>query len=159
MIIQHHEMREVMICPGRVHLSQIRIMLNTQITELMTPTPRVVQSEDSLLRVKQIFEQQQFHHHLPVVDGNGLIGMISLYDFIIAMGGASLDDKEPVYASKKASEIMSRDLVSCTPESTLGDVLKLMLTHHVSGIPVVQGADLVGIVTSRDVLRWVSERG
>jgi CBS domain-containing protein len=118
----------------------------------MTANPEVVRSGDSLLVVKKLFEKQQFHHHIPVVDNGALVGMISLYDFIIAMRGASLDDTEPVYSSKTAGDIMSREVKSCSPETTVAVAVKMMLEHHINALPVVDGNALRGIVTSRDVM-------
>lgn len=51
-------------------------------------------------------------------------------------------------------EIMSKELVTLTPDKNIGEALKLMLKHDVRHIPVVDHANkekLVGIITSRDV--------
>lgn len=54
---------------------------------------------------------------------------------------------------KKASDIMTHPVVSVRPDVYLTDAIKLMLRHHISGLPVV-GADgrLVGIVTEHDMI-------
>ncbi|MFO0361118.1 MAG: HPP family protein [Flavobacteriales bacterium] len=127
-------------------------MSSQTVTSIMTANPEVVRAGDSLLVVKKMFEKQQFHHHIPVVDNGTLAGMISLYDFIIAMRGASLDDTEPVYASKTAGDIMSREVKSCTPETTIASAVAIMLEHHINALPVVENTILRGIVTSRDLM-------
>lgn len=127
-------------------------MSSHTVASIMTANPEVVRSGDSLLVVKKMFEKQQFHHHIPVVDNGTLEGMISLYDFIIAMRGASLDDTEPVYSSKTAGDIMSREVKSCPPETTIATAVKMMLEHHINALPVVEGNSLRGIVTSRDMM-------
>lgn len=134
-------------------------MLDTKVSDLMTHSPEVIQENDSLLTVKRIFESQHFHHHLPVVRGDILTGMISLYDFIIAMRGATLDDNEPVYSSCTAGEIMSREVITCEAHASIRDVLSLMMEHHINGVPVISDNKLVGIVTSRDIMRWISRIG
>ena len=51
-------------------------------------------------------------------------------------------------------EFMSKDPVCCNPESSLGDVARLMVDHHCGGIPVVEHGNsgkLVGVVTDRDI--------
>ncbi len=54
----------------------------------------------------------------------------------------------------KAHHIMTRKVIKVAPGDSITDAARLMLQHHVSGIPVVdlKGA-LVGIVTERDLLR------
>lgn len=49
------------------------------------------------------------------------------------------------------------DPVTTTEESTVADVQKIMRAYHISGVPVVRGKKLVGIVTNRD-LRFVSHQ-
>ena len=51
-------------------------------------------------------------------------------------------------------EFMSKDPVCCNPESSLGDVARLMVDHHCGEIPVVEHGNsgkLVGVVTDRDI--------
>ena len=54
---------------------------------------------------------------------------------------------------KKASDIMTHPVVSVRPDARLTDAIKLMLRHHISGLPVV-AADgrLVGIITEHDII-------
>jgi CBS-domain-containing membrane protein len=53
----------------------------------------------------------------------------------------------------KVSEIMTRRVISITPEATLLNAIRLMLKHHISGLPVIDHDHrLVGIVTESDFL-------
>jgi IMP dehydrogenase len=56
-----------------------------------------------------------------------------------------------VRAVKKYESGIIRDPVTITPERTVGELLALTREHDISGVPVVSGPDLVGIVTSRDI--------
>ena len=56
-----------------------------------------------------------------------------------------------VRAVKKFESGVIRDPITITPDRTVGELLALTREHNISGVPVVDGADLVGIVTSRDV--------
>lgn len=54
----------------------------------------------------------------------------------------------------KAHQIMTRNVITIAPDASIHDAAKLMIDHHVSGLPVVDGAGkLIGIVTERDFLR------
>ena len=54
----------------------------------------------------------------------------------------------------RAIDVMTRDVVTATPEMTVQDVAKLMINHRISGVPIVDGdRQLVGIVTEGDLLR------
>ena len=52
---------------------------------------------------------------------------------------------------KKYESGVIKDPITVTPDTTVGDVLKLTHAHQISGVPVVDGERLVGIVTSRDL--------
>ncbi|MBS0590192.1 MAG: IMP dehydrogenase [Proteobacteria bacterium] len=52
---------------------------------------------------------------------------------------------------KKFEAGVIRDPITVTPATSIRDVLKLVRAHNISGVPVVDGGKLVGIVTSRDL--------
>lgn len=54
----------------------------------------------------------------------------------------------------KAHQIMTRKVITVSPDASIADAAKLMIDHHVSGLPVLDAAgELLGIVTERDFLR------
>ena len=54
----------------------------------------------------------------------------------------------------RAIDVMARDLVTATPQTTVHDAAKLMINNRISGLPIVDGdRQLVGIVTEGDLLR------
>lgn len=53
----------------------------------------------------------------------------------------------------QVAEVMTRDVVTASPQTSVTELAKLMLDHHLSGIPVVDAGRLVGIVSERDLMR------
>ena len=53
----------------------------------------------------------------------------------------------------KIAEVMSRSVVTLTPEQTLRDAVELLRSKHIRHLPVVEDSKLIGIVTDRDVKR------
>jgi len=58
---------------------------------------------------------------------------------------------EMVKKVKRAEALIIRDVVTVGPEQTVVEALELMRAHDISGLPVVDGEKLVGILTGRDV--------
>jgi IMP dehydrogenase len=56
-----------------------------------------------------------------------------------------------VRAVKKFESGMVKDPISASPNLTVKELLDVMAKHNFSGVPVVEGAELIGIVTSRDI--------
>ena len=53
----------------------------------------------------------------------------------------------------KAKDIMTRNIISVTPETGITDVAKLLLEKHINGVPVVdEKGNLVGIVCQSDLI-------
>ncbi len=51
------------------------------------------------------------------------------------------------------ADVMTRDVVSVGPKATVAEIAKLMLEHHLSGVPVVENGKLVGMISERDLMR------
>ena len=52
-----------------------------------------------------------------------------------------------------ASEIMGRNLISARPDQRLSDLEKLLVNHNISGVPVIDGTRMVGVVSRSDITR------
>ncbi len=82
---------------------------------------------------------------IPIVDKDKIVGVITDRDIVIR----GVAEKHP--GSTKVEDIMSTDLVTVSPESTLDEVSQLMSKHQVRRLPVVEGNQLVGIVALGDL--------
>src|SRR5512145_1375545 len=51
----------------------------------------------------------------------------------------------------KADEVMTRDLVTVGPETTVGEIAAIFVRHRISAVPVVSGKHLLGIVSQTDL--------
>lgn len=53
----------------------------------------------------------------------------------------------------EVSEVMTKDVITCKPSDPVQDIVKLMSSKDISGIPVVEGEKVVGMVTEADIMR------
>lgn len=53
----------------------------------------------------------------------------------------------------QASDILTQEVVTVSPDTTIAEVVRLMLTFRISGLPVVKDGAVVGIVSEGDLLR------
>ncbi|MBD3609546.1 MAG: IMP dehydrogenase [Gammaproteobacteria bacterium] len=61
------------------------------------------------------------------------------------------EQAEQVRLVKKFESGVIKEPVTVSPDMSIGDVVELTRAHQISGLPVVNGEDLVGIITSRDI--------
>jgi CBS domain-containing protein len=97
---------------------------------------------------------------LPVVKDGLLVGIITLGDVRGAepSGATSLSIWELNYLLNqlKIAEIMTHNLITISPNATIGQAAETMLEYKVSGLPVVDyERGLVGIITESDIFRMV----
>jgi IMP dehydrogenase len=69
---------------------------------------------------------------------------------IIHKNMAAEKQAEEVRRVKKFESGVIKDPITVTPDTSIRDVIELTSANNISGVPVVDGEDLVGIVTSRD---------
>ena len=127
------------------------------LSELMTRAVVSVEMDDSLRVVKALFDRLSFHHLL-VIEGGKLVGVISDRDLLKSIspriGTNSESEQDLATLNKRVHQIMRRKPHALFPESTLDDAISLFCHQHISCIPVVndQGKP-VGIVSWRDIMK------
>ena len=55
-------------------------------------------------------------------------------------------------SEQTVESLMTSPVVTCSPETDIGDVVRMMDAHQIRHIPIVDGASLVGIVSIRDIV-------
>ncbi|MDD3276642.1 MAG: CBS domain-containing protein [Kiritimatiellales bacterium] len=85
-----------------------------------------------------------------VMDGNQLVGIFSERDFIRKI---YLQDK--CGKGVKVSEIMSSDLTTVKADTTLESCMNLMTDKHIRHLPVLDGDQVVGIVSIGDIVKYM----
>jgi len=53
----------------------------------------------------------------------------------------------------RVEEIMTRNVVTVAPDTDLAEVAQLMIDRKIGGLPVVEGGQVVGVITESDVFR------
>jgi CBS domain-containing protein len=53
-------------------------------------------------------------------------------------------------------DIMTRDVITVSPQLTLREAMELLCARHVSGVPVVEGGHVVGVVSATDLLAFAA---
>lgn len=85
------------------------------------------------------------HNGMPVVDDAGaVVGVVSRRDLDRALRHG--------LGASRVTGFMSRDVVSASPNATLSQLEELVLDHNIGRIPIVEGGELIGIVTRTDLI-------
>lgn len=127
-------------------------MMNEKISTIMITDVITVGPDDNLEHAKQLLEEHEVEH-LPVVDDNKLVGILSYYD----LWELNKDFKE--YSKVKVKEIMTRKVVHLEPNDKIGTATEVLLHNLFQAIPITDAdRNLVGIVTNLDILWYAYKK-
>jgi acetoin utilization protein AcuB len=123
-------------------------MLNERISSIMTRNLLTVDVNATLEDVKNLLDKKRIHH-IPVVDGKRLVGIVTTGDLMW------LNKPFSEYPSIPVTQVMTRKIATLEPNDKIGSAAEVFLEHLFHSIPIVEeNGDLVGIVTSHDVLKF-----
>lgn len=125
-----------------------------QVSEIMTREPLRVRADAPLIAALALLALGDVRH-LPVVDDEGLTGMLSERDvlgFLVPKEKAARERLEESL-QRRVFEVMREDVVTVAPDAEVRAVIDLLLEHRIGAVCVVEGKELVGIVSYVDVLK------
>ncbi len=95
--------------------------------------------------------------HLPVVDDEKLLGIISQRDLFKASLGSAMgfggDVRRNFLKTVVVKEVMIKELITISPEADIKEAGRIMLENKIGCLPVVVDDRLVGLITETDILR------
>ncbi|MFW2403222.1 MAG: HPP family protein [Gammaproteobacteria bacterium] len=133
--------------------------IDIPLSQVMTPHPRSVQIDQKLSDVRAALADYRVHH-LPVVDGKRLVGIISMTD-MLEFGFKPRDTHEDLdeYLNQQFSipQIMQSEVVTIPSTSNVREAAKILTTGSLHAVPVIdEDENLVGIVTSTDLVSFLA---
>ncbi len=118
--------------------------------DIMTST--VITADENMLVTDVIKLLLRWHiSGLPIVDSDGqLVGIITEHDVLnFALSGHAADTE--------ASEVMTKDVVTYSPDTLVVEVINYFAAHRVRRVPVVDGGKVVGVISRRDIVRYMDQ--
>lgn len=126
--------------------------------ELMTPDPLTVTPQASVAEVWDLMREADVRH-IPVVQADGLVGMVSDRDLgrvdiarlLNVEGAGALRDE----LATPIVRVMTSQVIAVGPEADISEVIELLIEHKIGALPVVreETREVLGIISYVDVLR------
>lgn len=134
---------------------------NEPITKIMTTELTTAHSGQSVSSLRPIFEEGKIHH-IPVVNGDELIGIVTSNDFLrISFGEFGNQDGKGLDSildhTYKMHDVMHPNPVTIPRDGTIRDAARLLASQSFHALPVVEGNKLVGLVTSTDLIQYLAD--
>lgn len=130
------------------------------VDKIMSKELFTLESNASIAQAAKLFEMHKIHH-IPVVDNGKLIGMVSKTDYLFFRRGF-LDNREDEQIEEvrmnnyTVSFIMTTALAKIEPDTKINVVLEIFKENLFHAIPVVEDDQLVGLVTTYDIIKQLA---
>ncbi|OBX25538.1 CBS domain protein [Gelidibacter algens] len=129
------------------------------ISTIMSVKIITLKKDDDLEKAELLFKKHKIRH-IPVVNGDAIIGMLSYTDLLRISFADAVDESETeieslVYNMFTIEHVMAKNLVSVSSDTSIKDVAKILSKKEFHALPVVDDGALVGIVTTTDLINYL----
>jgi CBS domain-containing protein len=128
----------------------------------MTKNVITLNTNDTLEIGERLFKENSIRH-IPVVKGAHIVGMLSYTDLLrISFADGILEDEEDVdttvYNMFSIEQVMAKHLVVVNSDTLIKEVAEILSKKEFHALPVVDNEELVGIVTTTDLINYLLEQ-
>lgn len=132
------------------------------VSTIMTKNVIKLHLDDDLTKAEKLFKHHKIRH-IPVVEGNKIVGMLSYTDLLRISFVDAVDDDDDivdatVYNLFTVEQVMAKKLVTISPETTIKETAEILSQKEFHALPVCLGELLVGIVTTTDLIKYLIDQ-
>jgi CBS domain-containing protein len=126
------------------------------VAELMSTQLITVEPNASLRAAAQLFVKHHVHCLLvPSLDPRACVGIITIKDIVQVL----CDGEPPLLDQLVVQDVMTTPSVSVQKQFSVEDAIRLMRASGVRSAPVLDGVQLVGLLSFTDVVKAVAKQG
>ena len=134
----------------------------TPISAIMTSDVITLNYNDDLTTAELLFKSNKIRH-IPVVSDNRVVGMLSYTDLLRISFADAVDEEEHmvdtvVYNMFTIEQVMAKNLVKVSSDTLIKDVAEILSNNEFHAMPVIDDGELVGIVTTTDLINYLIEQ-
>lgn len=137
----------------------MNVQIGVPISAIMATDLVTLKKTDGLDKAEHLFKKHRIRH-IPVVDGKNIVGMLSMNDLLrISFADGAYREEENVsssiYEMFTIPQLMRSTLTTVSPDNSIKEVAKIFVKSEYHSLPVVKGDELVGIVTTTDLIKYL----
>lgn len=131
-------------------------MAAKQVKDWMTPDVITVSGSCPLPEAYWLMIENKIRR-LPVMEDDTLVGIVTLENLRrinpISVVGLDILHINEMLAKLPVRQLMTENPITISPTASLIEAARMMLRHKISALPVLEGNQLVGIITESDIFR------
>lgn len=127
------------------------------VRDIMTRTPVTITPDTPVSDALRLMREKKVRR-LPVLDAQGkLAGIVSQKDLLYVSPSPATTlavwEISELLSKVTVEKVMTKDVITVEEETALEEAARIMVDQRVGGLPVMKGAELVGIITETDLFK------
>lgn len=137
----------------------MNVQIELPVSNIMTTNLITLDVKESLDKAEHLFKKYKIRH-IPVIENEKIIGMISLNDILrISFADGAYREEEnissSIYEMFTIRQLMIGNLETVSPDTTIKEVAELLVKREFHSLPVVEKGKLKGMVTTTDLIKYL----
>ncbi|MGV0978922.1 CBS domain-containing protein [Empedobacter falsenii] len=130
------------------------------VSQIMAKVLIAVPTNKKVSEVNGLFKEYNIRH-IPVTEGTKLAGVISKNDVTkLGYGAGEMDQNalNAIYDTYELKDVMVKKPLTVSPDTNIKDVAEILSEQSFHSLPVVDDDEVVGIVTTTDLVKYLLEQ-
>jgi predicted transcriptional regulator len=132
-------------------------MIINKVKDYMSAPIYVIERNEPIQRARNLMFKYGVGR-LPVMDGDKMAGIVTKYDITNRLNQASPEWRRRPIDKVPIQLVMTEKPITIFPDATMPQAAELLIENDISGLPVERDGEIVGMITSRDMMRYFSEQ-
>jgi CBS domain-containing protein len=128
-----------------------------KVKDYMSSPVYVIQRNETIQRARNLMFKYGIGR-LPVLDGPRLVGIVTKYDITNRLMQATPEWRRRPIDRVPINVVMTENPITIFPDATMPQAAQIMVENGLSGLPVEREQEIIGMITSRDFIRFFSEQ-
>lgn len=128
-----------------------------KVKDFMSSPVYVIERNEPIQRARNLMFKYGIGR-LPVMDGGNLIGIVTKYDITNRLIQAAPEWRRRPIDRIPINVVMTENPITIFQDATMPQAAQLMVENGISGLPVEREREIIGIITSRDFIKFFSEQ-
>ena len=132
-------------------------MERTRVRDIMSEKMVTISESDTLSTVEDIMTLGRVRH-MPVVHAGKLVGVVSERDLLRTslsnLTEFGSEERRLFLHAVEIARVMSTPPITIAPDATVEEAARVMADRKIGCLPVLEGDQLLGLITETDVLRY-----
>jgi CBS domain-containing protein len=132
-------------------------MIVKKVKDYMSAPVYVVERNEPIQRARNLMFKYSIGR-LPVMDNGKLAGIVTKYDITNRLNQAAPEWRRRPIDKVPIQVVMTEKPITIFPDATMAQAAELMAENDISGLPVERDGEILGMITSRDMVRYFADQ-